>query len=248
LYWTPTRQQAVSTNPITLWATDNGFPPLSNSISFTIYVNDYVEVTLGSAPLAAGESTNVPIDFFSTAALSNLQCMIELPGGQITNGTVTALIPETASLVVEQPDPETLLLTFTNTPGHTLQGTQHLARLNFTAVPDQVSAFVPLPVSSVAGTRVGDGPAPSALANAGRAVIVGEQPLLESLPLNNGNRQVMFYGKRNTNYRIQVATNLDSAAVWTVRTTVSISTTNQYRVVPLGRLPAPPVFFRAVSP
>jgi len=249
LRWTPTRQQAASTNTFTLWATDDGVPALSNSVSFNVYVNDFIETTLGRAAIAAGESTNVTIDVFSSAALSDSQCALLLPADRITNATVTALIPDTATVSLQQQqDPSSYLLTLTAMPGQTLQGTQHLARLNFASVTNQSSAFVPLHLSSVAGTRASTGLTPSTLANDGRVVVVGSQPLLETLPPTNGNRQLMFYGKRNSTNRVQYATRLGTNVVWTNRATVTITTSNQYRVLPVGNTPPPPVFYRVQSP
>jgi hypothetical protein len=248
LRWTPTRQQAASTNTITLVANDDGNPVLSNSVSFVIYVNDYIETTLGFAAMAGGESTNVPIDIFSSAIVSDLQCSLQFPPERITNVTVTALLPGTASVTLQQQNPGDFLLTLTAMPGQTIQGTQHLARLSFSAITNQSSAFVPLHISSVAGTRVGAGLTPSTLANDGRVVIVGDQPLLETLPPTNGNRQLMFYGKRNSTNRIQYATRLGTNVVWTNRATITITTSNQYRVLPVGNSPAPPVFYRVTSP
>jgi len=248
LRWTPTRQQAASTNTITLRVADNGVPALSNSVSFVVYVNDYIETTLGTAAIAAGESTNVAIDIFSSAAISDSQCALLLPADRITNATVTALLPETAAVALQEQNPGNFLLTLTAMPGQMLQGTQHLARLNFSAVSNQSSAFVPLHISSLAGTRATAGMTPSTVANDGRVVIVGDQPLLETLPANNGNRQLMFYGKRNSTNRIQYATRLGTDVVWTNRATITISTSNQYRVLPVGNTPLPPVFYRVQSP
>jgi len=248
LRWTPTRQQAPSANTITLVASDDGSPSLSNSVSFVIYVKDYIETTLGYAAIASGESTNVPIDLFSSAALSDSQCTLQLPADRITNATVTALLPGTAAVALQQQTPGNYLLTFTAMPSQTLQGTQHLARLNFASVTNQTSAFVPLQITSMAGTRVGAGLMPSTLANDGRVVIVGDQPLLETLPPNNGNRQLMFYGRRNTTNRVQYATRLGTNVVWTNRATITVTTSNQYRVLPVGNSPAPPVFYRVASP
>jgi len=248
LRWTPTRQQAPSTNTITVIASDDGSPSLSNSVSFIVYVNDYIETTLGFAAIAVGESTNIPIDVFSSAAISDSQCILQFPSGRITNATVTALLPATASVALQQQAPDNYLLTLTAMPGQTLQGTQRLAQLNFAAVTNQSSAFVPLHISSMAGTRVAAGLTPSTLANDGRVAIVADQPLLETLPANNGNRQLMFYGKRNSTNRIQYATSLGTNVVWTNRATIIITTSNQYRVLPVGNSPPPPIFYRVASP
>src|SRR5206468_12582185 len=59
LRWTPNRQQAASTNTITLQVADDGVPALSNSVSFVVYVTDFIEPTFGPAAIALVESTNV---------------------------------------------------------------------------------------------------------------------------------------------------------------------------------------------
>jgi hypothetical protein len=246
--WTPNRQQAASTNTITLQVADDGVPPLSNRVSFVVYVNDFIETTLGTAAIAVGESTNVAIDIFSSAALSDSQCLLQMPADRITNATVTALVPGTAAVSLQQQTPDNYLLTLTAMPGQTLQGTQHLARLNFAAVTNQSSAFVPLHIGSMAGTRAIAGLTPSILANDGRVVVVGSQPLLETLFPTNGTRQLMFYGKRNSTNRVQYATRLGTNVVWTNRATITITTTNQYRILPVGNTPPPPVFYRVQSP
>jgi hypothetical protein len=246
-YWTPARQQSPSTNTITLRAMDDGTPRLSNTVSFVIYVNDYLEMTVGSTVLLAGDSTNVPIDLFSSTPISDFQCAIQFPTDRLTNATIDALLPaDTASLSVQPSDPGTALLVFTAMPGHTFQGTQHVGRLNFTTVSNQTSAFVPLLIGSLAGTRSEAGFAPTPLANGGRAVIIGEQPLLDKLLLVTNKYRVTLYGNRNTTYQMQYATSLDAAALWNFRLNVPLTTTVSN--VSLGTLGAPPLFFRAVLP
>jgi len=36
--------------------------------------------------------------------------------------------------------------------------------------------------------------------------------------------------------------------VWTNRATIIITTSNQYRVLPVGNSPPPPIFYRVASP
>ena len=243
LHWTPTRAQAPGTNTITVHVTDDGTPPLSNSMSFTVYVNDYIELTTGSLVTSAGESNSVPIDVFSSAELAGLQCAIHLAGNRLTNIAVESLSPQLATVSLQIIDANTAALIFTAMPGQTIQGTQHLARLSFTAISGQTSGFFPLHVSSLNGTRAGAGLTPTLLANDGRIVVVGAQPLLEQLASGPGQRQAMLYGKIGVTYRIEYSTNLADKSSWKLRGTQAM--TNLFRALSLGTSPAPPVFYRA---
>src|SRR6185369_11711744 len=173
-------------------------------------------------------------------------CMLEFSGDRITNAAIDMLAPETAAVGLEMADPNSALLNFTAQPGHALQGTQHLARLRFTTMPGQTSAFVPLHISSLAGTRTGIGSAPTPLRKDGRIVIIGAQPLVETLPPTNGSRQLMIYGKRNTTYRVEYTTSLVPEGPWTLRGSLSTQT-NLFRNAVIGNTPAPPVFYRATQ-
>jgi len=110
----------------------------------------------------------------------------------LTNVTVEAQAPQLATLALQMSASNTAVITFTATPDHILQGTQHLARLRFRAVPGQTSAFVPLHITSLIGTRAGTSLAPTPLAKDGRVVVVGTQPLLEPI-LGSSLRQLMIY-------------------------------------------------------
>src|SRR5262249_49506197 len=178
--WTPTRDQAPSTNLITVNVTDNGVPPLSATTSFTVMVNDYVEITAGSTVLNAGESNSVPIDLFSSTELLNLQCVLHFAGERLTNLAIEELTPEVAGISLQPADASSASLAITAAPGHTLLGAQHLARLHFTTLAGQSSAITSLSLSSVSGTKATDGLTPTHLANNGRIIIVGDQPLLEA--------------------------------------------------------------------
>jgi hypothetical protein len=241
--WMPTREQAPSTNAITLWAADQEHPVVSSSMSFLIYVNDYIEMTLGSLAMNAGETNAIPIDVFSSADLLDLQCVLYFPGERLVDVTLEELMPERATLSLQRPDANTVAFSFTATPGQTLQGTQHLAQFHFTALLNQASAFVPLHVHSLTGTRAGTGLTPRSLANDGRLAIIGGEPLVETMPPANGQRRIMLYGKRGVTYTIQQSTNLGPTGVWAPRG--SLTLTNLFRPVIVGNVPPPPVFYRA---
>jgi len=242
-FWTPTRPQAPSTNFITVRAVDPTRTVLSNSMTFTVIVNDYLELTAGSAVMLAGTNGFAPIDFFSSAPLLGFQTVLHVPGDRLTDLSVEALAPGLATVALFAPDSNTASITFTATPGNTLQGTQRLAQLRFTAAPGQSSAFLPLHIDSVTPTRADPGLAPTLLANHGRVAIIGTQPLIDAR-LNNGAREILVYGRAGLTYQLQYATNFANP-IWTLRSQVTF--TNLSRIFLPGNTPPTnrPSFFRA---
>ena len=240
--WRPTRADAATTNAITVRVTDNGAPSLNASRTFTIIVRDYFELGLGSAVLEPGQTVNVPIDLTASAPLTSLSFTIALPAGRFSSVTLVNLVPATADASLSFPVADVATLQFTALPGQTLGGTQQLARLNFTTVPVQSSAFVPLHLNSVAAQRATPGLAPTALLNEGRLVIVSGQPLLEAALGTGGARTLTLYGKPGTNYVIETTGTPASPASWTPllsRTPASLQET-----IPIGNA-APTIFYRA---
>jgi hypothetical protein len=243
--WTPNRSQAPSTNFITARVVDATRPLVSGSTTFTIYVNDYLELTAGAVILQAGETNSVPLDIFSSAALLDLQCVLKFPQDRLADVWLEALQPEIASASMQAAGANTAALTFTVMPGQTLQGTQRVARLHFTATAGQSSSFVPLDLDSMSAGVMAAGVEPTLLINDGRVVVVGTRPLLEARITPANQREVTLYGRRNTSYVIEFSTNLVNGGTWRPRGTVlGVNMTNLTQSLLLN-LPAPPVWYRA---
>ncbi len=100
---------------------------------------------------------------------------------------------------------------------------------------------MPLTIEAFTYTQAADGPEPTLLLNAGKVVILGAQPLLESR-INGGQRQLVIYGKVGTNYTIQSKTSLAPTATWASRSTLTM--TNNIRVVPATSPTDPLIFFQ----
>ena len=243
--WTPNRSQAPSTNAITVRITDATHPLLSNSTTFTVSVNDYLELTAGSVNLQTGETNSVPIDIFSSAALLNLQCVLRFPQDRLADAWLEPLQPEIASATMQAAGANAATLTFTVMPGQTLQGTQRVARLYFTATAGQASSFVPLDLDSMNAAVRAAGVEPTLLLNDGRAVVVGARPLLEARTKPGNQREITLYGRRGTTYVLEYTTSLTNGVAWRPRGTIpGSSMTNLTQTLLLG-LPAPPVYYRA---
>jgi hypothetical protein len=243
--WTPNRTQAPSTNVITIQVADSRSPLLIQTTRFTVYVNDYIELTAGSIPLMAGETNHIALDVFSSLELLDLQCTLHYPSERLTDLWLEPMIPEAASASAQPSDANTLQLHFSVLPGQSLQGTQHLGRLHFKALPGQTSAFVPLRLSSMSSTTAGAaGVAPTLLINDGRAIVIGTKALLEARLNATNQPEVTLYGRRNTTYLIEFSTNGPSGP-WRTRGGIQGSAMSNLNQTVLLPTPRPPVFYRA---
>jgi hypothetical protein len=102
LIWTPTETQLPSTNLITVRVTDNGSPPLSDSKSFTVAVNE-----LNSAPVLTVPPYKV-IHGLATLVVTNSATDPDVPADTLTFTLVSA--PDGMSL-----DPSSGVLSWTPT-------------------------------------------------------------------------------------------------------------------------------------
>ena len=194
--------------------------------------------------LEVGQSTNVLIESFASALLSNLTFAVRLPTDRLTGLTANNLIPSAASATLDVSQPNLALFNFAALPGQSLAGTQQIARLNFTAPPGQSSAFIPLTFNGVAAQRAQPGLAPTVLLNSGRVVAVGGQPLLEAFNGSGGPRVLTLYGRTGTNYLIETSSIPASAASWHVWR--AMTATNLLESMPASAAPnAPLIFYRA---
>ena len=222
--WTPPRTAAGSTNPITIRVVDATRAALSNAVTFNIIVRDYIEMMAGTNVLRTGTAGSVAIDFYTSTRLTELQSTLQFDTTRFSGLTVEALDPAQASVTLQTLDPQTIALTFTATTGQSLIGTQRLARLRYTAVAGQISAFVPLHFTTLSETRLTPGQPATPLAVDGRIAVIGFQPLIEAVRSSTGARSLTLYGTPGTTNAIQQTTNLFNASAWTLRGNVTMGT------------------------
>jgi hypothetical protein len=151
------------------------------------------------------------------------------------------MVPQAITAAVDQSNPNVLSFSFTAGEGAPLQGTQQLARIHFTTTSDQLSAIVPLTIESLTYTKMGNGPDPTLILNQGRVVILGNRPLLEAR-VENGQRQLVLYGRVGSNYTVQSRLNLLPGNAWANRSTITM--TNSARVIAAPSSTAPLIFFQ----
>jgi hypothetical protein len=223
---------------------DPNRPLIHGSNSFTVYVNDYVELTAGMVATLTGETNSVPLDLFSSAELIDLQCVLQFPPERLGNLWLEPLLPGIASATLEAASANTAALSFTALPGQFLQGTQRVARLHFRAVPAQNSGFAPLYLSAMHASMGEEALEPTLLINEGRVAVVGAQPLLAARYRTRTQREVTIYGHRNTAYVIEVSTNLSNGGDWRTRGSIPAASMTNLSQSLILNTPAPPVFWR----
>jgi hypothetical protein len=84
--------------------------------------------------------------------------------------------------------------------------------LNFLAVTNQPSAFVPLSFGSVSAIKPGNVIYSNYVTHPGTVIVVQDKPLLVAGLGTNLSRNLTLLGRIGTNYQLQFSTNLSS--VW----------------------------------
>jgi len=243
LSFAPGAAQGGTTNLVTVGVTNNGFPPLSTTVSFLIIVPDYGQVNIGSGSVLVGQSGCVPLTLFASTGLTNLSFNVRVPANRLTGLAFTPVAPAIGSSHLAMIDASNAVVTVATAPGMTLNGTVQLGNFCFTASSNQVTAVVPLLLSAPAATKA-DGTALSDIvAVSGRMAVVGRQPYLEATRGASNLVQLTFYGIPGTTYVLQTAASLPGP--WQAVQTLTITNVPETRLWPnLGEAAR---FFRLVQ-
>ena len=240
--WSPTCAQGTSTNQISVWVADNAVPPLSNSMTFFITVGDCVQVGVGSTVVQTGQSTTVPVNLFTTVGLTNLSFSLAYPTNRFTNWIISATNPAIATGTVQLLGPSNTFFVLTTKSGQLLQGPTVAGSITFSALPGS-SAFIPLAINNVTGTKADGLPVGNISGLPGRVVVIGAQSLLEAWLSTNQHRMLTLYGNPGSSYEVDYSTNL-ARANWQYAWLVPM--TNLFEVFAANGL-LPQLFYRAVE-
>jgi len=221
LGWIPAREQARSTNTITVWMRDSGSPPVLATNTFTVVVDDYVELSLGRTILFTGQTSSVPVTLLSSLpatqiaaiGLTNVGAVLHISEDRLTELALTDWAPELGNASIQKQAADTWQIQFTAAAGQVFQTTQQLAQLSFLAVSNS-SAFVPLLVSDITNFQVSGQSVWRTLAGVSRAVVLGDEPLLEALPKTNGYPNLLIYGAPGTDYDVLSSSVIAPGAIW----------------------------------
>jgi uncharacterized repeat protein (TIGR03803 family) len=242
--WAPSVAEGSTTNSIAIWAVDSGTPPASNALSFTVIVGPCVVVSIGSSPVQIGHSTCVPVNFLTTASLTNLSFSILTLPDRLTNWAVNPVDGAIVQAAVQAPATFQPQFNFASQPGQVLQGLSLLAYICVDALDGGQSAFAPLTIGNIVATKTDGTTVAPVFANDGELVLIEGEPLLEAKPSTKGiGPQFILYGNPGTNYFIQYATSLASPIAWSPLTNFTLTglQTNFPQASPVD----PMEFFRA---
>jgi hypothetical protein len=144
--WTPTEAQGPSTNTITVRVTDNGSPPLSDTKSFKVIVNE-----INTAPVLPS-STNYTINELTTLTVTNTATDSDIPANVLT---YVLLAPpahasiDTNGVITFTPDEGQGPGVYALTTVVTDNGTPNLSATNtITVTVDEVNSAPVLPPST----------------------------------------------------------------------------------------------------
>jgi len=207
--------------------------------------NEFLAVYVGSTIVLTGQTGGVTITGNSSVGLGNIDLTLDIPPGHLTNFALSALAPEFnpgASTVTSQGG-SSWLLHFAAQAGQSFSGANPLAQLTFTAAAGQPSAFVPLQIAGLAATKPDTSTVSQLVAQSGRVVVVGRDPLLEALRSPDESRTLTLYGRPTASYAIEYANALSSSNPWTfwMRLPMTDLSATLQPTQPI----APSVFYRA---
>jgi len=241
--WHPGRAYASTVNYITVNITDATVPALSTAETLVVRVLDYLDLTVGSAALLAGQSGGVPISLASSEGVTNVVFNLAWPGGRLLNPALTS-VPASAAGVLQN-QTTNLLIQVWALPGQVLTGTNQIALLTFQAAPNQISAILPIPTSGLAATKPGTVSYFNNLVHPSEVVVVGTTPLLRPNLSSSLSRSLDLFGNPGANYQLQYTTNLAAPDNWIPL--LNYSQTNVQQSVDLDAA-NPVIFYRLLQP
>lgn len=245
--WTPLCAQGSTTNPITVWATDSGGPPMSSSMTFTSIVYECIEASLGNTVMQTGTTSSVPIYLLSTVELTNLSFTVVYPPERFTNLMVLADTNIVSVPFTTNPTEQQFLVSFALLENQVLYGPTNVGALSLEALAGQSSAFVPLEITKVTGLKPDGGLVGSWFGHPGRAVVLGEAPLLEALIASNGQPALILYAPPGSSNTLEFAPGLVPVTTWTPGQAVVVPTNALLQVVQPVVITNNAVFIRAVG-
>ena len=232
--WTPTASQAPSTNVISVIVTDNGTPPLSATQQFTVIVNPVAYeflLSFGYTNLFVGGSNSVAVTLSSQLPLTNITAVLQASSNSLTNLALTPVSPEVMGTLLQPLGASRYNISFNLNPALSPGVTRTLARLSFVSVPQVHSAIVPLVVSQPVALETGGQAAAKPAAENGRVIIVGLEPVLDTMLGSNSSFTLTIYGNIGSNYQTAFSTNIASTN-WQAGSSVLI--TNQQQNINLS--------------
>lgn len=208
---------------------------------------EFLAAYFGSTVVRAGQNVSVAITANTSASVAGLDLMLDIPAGHLSGLTLQVLAPELdplASSITPQGG-NSWLVRFRPRSGQIFTGEKQIATLSSTALAGQISAFVPLRVTSITATHPDASAVKNLFAQSGRVVVVGAQPLLEAFSETNSQRWLALYGIPGVAYAIEKKPAVGPLSDWSAVThLVAPALTTS---VPIANAGTPNVFYRALE-
>ena len=244
LAWAPTPAQALSTNLITIVLTDNSNPNLNTNELVLITVLDYLNLTMGSTSVPAGQSASVPIYLDCSSGVTNLSFTVDWASTRFANPSLSISASGIGNSSV-QAQGTNLLFSLQTAAGKVLQKSNLLGSLNFQTVAGQSSAFINLTVRNISASKPDSSAYMNYVPTAGEVVVVSTKPLLAAYFDVNTNRVLTAFGSVGATYHLQSSSTPTLPGSW-----VSVSGYTQTNIS--QNLPVdannPFIFYRLLVP
>ena len=176
-------------------------------MTFAVIVNECVQVSIGSTVMQIGTTSSVSVNLLSTVTLTNLSFTLTYPSNRFDNWTAMASNAAIESFVAQTLDPTNTFFTLVTESGQVLQGPALAGNIGFSALSNS-SAFVPLTIANIQGTKSDGTPVGIAFGLGGRVVVIGNQPLLEASLGTDAQGIIRVYGNPGDAYQMNLSTNL----------------------------------------
>jgi hypothetical protein len=216
-HWVPQTSQAGTTNVISVIVTENGNTSLSTTQSFTLVVQDYINLALGSTVVAAGSTGGLDLTVYASTPVTNLQFVLNFPSDQLTNFFFSSTNPLVGPASVTVVGPGQALVAIGAVAGQSLAGLQGLGVIGFNAAAGSKTQFAWVAAGAPVALKPDGTSANYTQAGRGRVVIVGQDAMLEP-QLAGGVRNLIVYGPVNASYEVESCNDLGNPAGWSAAT------------------------------
>jgi hypothetical protein len=175
---------------------------------------DYLQISMGSTNVQAGQTASVPIMLSSSVGVTSLALNLRWPFNYFAIPQITGLDPAIASVSI-QADDTNLAIIIQILPGQVLQNTQPIGQLSVAETStENHSAFVPLPITSVTASKPAGSPYTNCFIQSATVAVINDAPLLVATVSAEQGRGLNLYGWPGTNYQLQYSTNLALPDSW----------------------------------
>jgi hypothetical protein len=163
---------------------------------------EFAALSVGSTVMRAGDRGSLELSYNASVPVRQITAQLQIPTGLLTELALSNLPPPVASATIVSNSATAASLSLVMHPGQSLQGSLSLGQLWFRAVSNQTSAFIPVRLAGPQLAKLDGNSVSNVLAQAGRVVLIAEQPLLEAFAASGG-AGLHVYGKPLVGYAIE---------------------------------------------